>query len=97
MTIKVLFHNDGGTDFTDVSYRAGIAQTGIPFLGWGVGFLDYDNDGWRDIFMVNGHVYPDAGGSCTGAHSYAQRPLLFRNLANGKFESCSSGDRNGAC
>ena len=82
---KVLFHNDGDTSFTDVSYRAGIAQTTIPFLGWGTGFVDYDNDGWRDIFMVNGHVYPDAGDHDWGT-SYAQRPLLFRNLNGQKFE-----------
>jgi enediyne biosynthesis protein E4 len=82
---KVLFHNDGEASFTDVSYRAGIAQMGIPFLGWGTDFIDYDNDGWRDIFMVNGHVYPDAGAHDWGT-SYAERPLLFRNLANGKFD-----------
>ena len=82
---KVLFHNDGDASFTDVSYRAGIGQTTIPFLGWGAGFMDYDNDGWRDIFMVNGHVYPDAGDHDWGT-SYAQRPLLFRNLNGQKFE-----------
>ena len=82
---KVLFHNDGDASFTDVSYRAGIAQAGIPFLGWGDGFLDFDNDGWKDIFMVNGHVYPDAGDHDWGT-SYAERPLLFHNLKNGKFE-----------
>jgi hypothetical protein len=82
---KVLFHNDGDASFTDVSYRAGIAQAGIPFLGWGDGFIDYDNDGWKDIFMVNGHVYPDAGDHDWGT-SYAERPLLFHNLRNGKFE-----------
>ena len=82
---KVLFHNDGDASFTDVSYRAGVAQTGIPFLGWGDGFLDYDNDGWKDLFEVNGHVYPDAGDHDWGT-SYAERPLLFRNLKNGKFE-----------
>src|ERR1700733_6746847 len=82
---KVLFHNDGDASFTDVSYRAGIAQMGIPFLGWGTDFIDCDNDGWRDIFMVNGHVYPDAGEHDWGT-SYAQRPLLFRNLNGQKFE-----------
>jgi hypothetical protein len=82
---KVLFHNDGDASFTDVSYRAGIAQAGIPFLGWGDAFMDFDNDGWKDIFMVNGHVYPDAGDHDWGT-SYAQRPLLFHNLKNGKFE-----------
>jgi hypothetical protein len=83
---KLLFRNEGDASFTDVSYRAGLAQATIPFLGWGVGFLDYDNDGWRDIFMVNGHVYPDAGDHGWGT-SYAQRPLLFHNLKNGKFEA----------
>jgi len=82
---KVLFHNDGDVSFTDVSYRAGIAQTTLPFVGWGDGFIDYDNDGWKDIFMVNGHVYPDAGEHDWGT-SYAERPLLFHNLKNGKFE-----------
>jgi hypothetical protein len=82
---KVLFHNDGDASFTDVSYRAGIAQPSIPFLGWGTGFMDYDNDGWKDIFMVNGHVYPDAGDHDWGT-SYAERPLLFHNMKDGKFE-----------
>jgi hypothetical protein len=47
---KVLFHNDGDASFTDVSYKAGMAQTTIPFVGWGDGFIDYDNDGWLDLF-----------------------------------------------
>ena len=81
---KVLYHNDGGATFSDVSYTAGIALPTRPFLGWGDGFLDYDNDGWKDIFMVNGHVYPDAGERGWGT-SYAERPLLFHNLRNGRF------------
>ena len=81
---KVLYHNDGHATFTDVSYAAGIALPTRPFLGWGDGFIDYDNDGWKDIFLVNGHVYPDAGERGWGT-SYAERPLLFRNLQNGKF------------
>jgi enediyne biosynthesis protein E4 len=55
----VLHHNDGDASFSDVSYRTGIGQDTIPFLGWGTGFIDYDNDGWKDLFLVNGHVYPD--------------------------------------
>jgi enediyne biosynthesis protein E4 len=82
---KVLFRNDGDASFTDVSYRAGVAQVGIPFLGWGTGFLDYDNDGWKDLMEVNGHVYPDAGDHDWGT-SYAERVLLFHNMKNGKFE-----------
>ncbi|MFC5861327.1 CRTAC1 family protein [Acidicapsa dinghuensis] len=82
---KVLFHNDGDASYTDVSYSAGIAATTIPFLGWGDGFIDYDNDGWKDLMEVNGHVYPDAGDHDWGT-SYAERPLLFHNMRNGKFE-----------
>jgi hypothetical protein len=77
---KVLYHNDGNVDFTDVSYGAGIAQTTIPFVGWGDGFIDYDNDGWLDLFMVNGHVYPEVDQQNWGT-SFAERPLLFHNVA----------------
>ena len=82
---KVLYHNDGDASFNDVSYRAGIAQISIPFLGWGDGFIDYDNDGWLDLFMVNGHVYPEADKHEWGT-TFAQRPLLFHNVpdASGK-------------
>jgi len=82
---KVLYHNDGDNSFTDVSYRSGIAQATIPYVGWGDGFIDYDNDGWLDLFMVNGHVYPDVDHFDWGT-SYAERSLLFRNTQNGKFE-----------
>ena len=76
---KVLYHNDGDDSFSDVSYRAGIAQTTIPFVGWGDGFIDYDNDGWLDLFMVNGHVYPQVDQHPWGT-SFAERPLLFHNV-----------------
>jgi len=78
---KVLYHNDGDASFTDVSYKAGIAQTTIPFVGWGDGFIDFDNDGWLDLFMVNGHVYPQADEHEWGT-SFAERPLLFHNIPN---------------
>jgi hypothetical protein len=80
---KVLYHNDGDATFTDVSYKAGIAQTTIPFVGWGDGFLDYDNDGWLDLFMVNGHVYPQVDEHDWGT-TFAERPLLFHNVPDGK-------------
>ncbi|HUA14349.1 MAG TPA: CRTAC1 family protein [Verrucomicrobiae bacterium] len=80
-----LYRNDGGGNFTDVSYQAEIAEATIPFLGWGTGFLDFDNDGWKDIFVANGHVYPGVDASDWGT-TFAERPLLFRNLRNGKFE-----------
>jgi hypothetical protein len=80
---KVLYHNDGDATFTDVSYKAGIAQTTIPFVGWGDGFLDYDNDGWLDLFMVNGHVYPQVDEHDWGT-TFAERPLLFHNIPDSK-------------
>jgi hypothetical protein len=82
---KVLYRNDGDASFTDVSHHAGIGAYAIPFLSWGTGFIDYDNDGWKDIFMVNGHVFPVADHSNWGS-TYAQRPLLFRNKRDGSFE-----------
>ena len=55
-------------------------------MKFGDGFLDYDNDGWKDLFIVNGHVYPQVDQHPEWGQSYAQRPLLYRNLGNGKFE-----------
>jgi enediyne biosynthesis protein E4 len=81
-----LYRNDGGGNFTEVSYQAGIAEVTVPFLGWGTGFLDFDNDGWKDLFAANGHVYPGVDQSDWGT-TFAERPLLFRNLRNGKFEA----------
>jgi enediyne biosynthesis protein E4 len=81
---KLLIHNDGGGSFSDAGTRAGIGQVSIPFLGWGAGFLDYDNDGWLDLFMVDGHIYPIVDHEEWGT-SYAQRPLLFHNLGDGRF------------
>ncbi|MFI5072357.1 MAG: CRTAC1 family protein [Terriglobales bacterium] len=80
-----LYRNDGGGNFTDVSYRMGIAELTIPFLGWGTGFLDFDNDGWKDLFVANGHVYPEVDSSGWGT-TFAERPLLFHNLKGEKFE-----------
>ncbi len=81
----VLYRNDGSLYFNDVSAKAGIAKPTIPFLGWGVGFADFDNDGWKDLFVVNGHVYPQVDQHKWGT-SFAQRPLLFHNMRNGTFE-----------
>jgi hypothetical protein len=82
----VIFNNDGTGNFTDVSYAAGIAETTIPFVGFGAGFLDYDNDGWKDLLVVNGHTYPNVDQHPEWGSTYAQRSLLFHNLKNGKFE-----------
>ena len=83
---NVLFQNDGAGFFTDVSYQAGIAMSSIPFVSFADGFLDYDNDGWLDLLIVNGHVYPEVDKHPEWGTSYAERPLLYHNLKNGKFE-----------
>ena len=81
---KVLYRNDGDLNFSDSSYEAGVAKDTIPFLSWGDGFMDYDNDGWKDIFIASGHVYRQVEDHDWGT-SFAQRPLLLRNVGNGKF------------
>lgn len=81
---NTLYHNDGNNNFTDLTFQAGLGEVSIPFLGWGTSFVDYDNDGWLDLFVVNGHVYPAADEHQWGT-SYAQQALLFRNI-KGKFE-----------
>jgi enediyne biosynthesis protein E4 len=83
---NVLYQNDGHMNFTDVSHSAGIANVTIPFLGWGTGFLDYDNDGWKDLFVANGHIYLAVDQQSVWGTTFAQRPLLFHNLKTGKFE-----------
>ena len=80
-----LYRNDGDTNFTDISYQLGIAEPTIPFLGWGDCFIDYDNDGWQDLFVTNGHVYPFVDKSDWGT-TYAERPLVFHNSAGRTFE-----------
>jgi hypothetical protein len=82
----VVFKNDGTGSFNDVSYEVNVAQVTIPFVGFGDGFLDYDNDGWKDLLIINGHVYPNVDDHPEWGTTYAQRPLLFHNLANGKFD-----------
>jgi hypothetical protein len=82
----VVFHNDGQGFFDDSSYKSGIAATTVPFVGFGDGFLDYDNDGWKDLLIVNGHVYPQVEQNPDWGMSYKQRSLLFHNRRNGTFD-----------
>ena len=81
---KPFYRNDGDANFTDDSYRMGIADPTVPFLGWGDAFLDYDNDGWLDLIEANGHVYPEVDKMNWGT-SWAERSLLFHNV-KGKLE-----------
>lgn len=91
---NTLYHNDGEGNFTDVTAQAGHGETTLPFLGWGTSFLDFDNDGWKDILVVNGHVYPGVDEHQWGT-SFGQQPLLFRNLSNGKFERVAAAPGSG--
>jgi len=91
---NVLYHNDGDGNFTDVTFQAGLGEVTIPFLGWGTAFLDYDNDGWKDLIVANGHVYPTVDDHQWGT-SYAQQALLFHNLRNGKFERIGAAPGSG--
>ena len=91
---KPLYRNDGDANFTDVSYEENIAELTVPFLGWGTAFIDYDNDGWKDLFSVNGHVYRNADKFAWGT-TWAQRPLLFRNLQGKKFEAVPAVEGSG--
>jgi len=74
----------GLLSFDDVTFTAGIGVN-TRFLGWGCGFVDFDNDGWRDIFLVNGHVYPEVEKLTTEA-GYPQRKVLYQNQRNGSFK-----------
>jgi enediyne biosynthesis protein E4 len=83
-----LYRNNGDESFTDVTYTARLGVN-TRFLGWGTGFFDFDHDGWKDIYMVNGHVYPEV--EAHNANSpYKQERLIFWNLRNGTFLDISS-------
>ena len=88
-----LYHNDHNGEFTDVAGGGGLGAISVPFLGFGAKFIDFDNDGWKDVFIANGHVNPQVDGHSFGV-SYAERPFLFHNLRNGKFEEI--GPHSGA-
>jgi len=84
-----LYRNDGDMSFTDSSYASGIAPGTIPYVGWGDGFFDFDNDGWLDFFMVNGHVYPQVD-SIDIRPKYREPKLLFLNQHDGTFKNISN-------
>jgi hypothetical protein len=86
---NVLYHNDGGGNFTEMTFQTGLGEITLPFLGWGTNFFDYDHDGWLDLLIANGHVYPAVDQADWGT-SYKQRLLLFRNLKGKFFEVGSS-------
>ncbi len=81
-----LYKDDGDGNYTDVTFQSGLGELTIPFLGWGTSFLDYDNDGWKDLIVTNGHVYRGVDKNDWGT-TWAERVLLFRNLGKDKFEA----------
>ena len=81
-----LYHNEGAY-FSDFSFRSASAPASLPYVGWGTAFIDYDNNGWLDLIVVNGHVYPQLNHARLGASApYRQRKLLYRNRQDGTFE-----------
>ncbi len=82
---NTLYQNDGNGGFTDITFQAGHGQVTIPYLGWGTAFFDFDNDKDLDIFVANGHVYPQVDTQDVGT-SLKQRNLLFENDGRGKFK-----------
>jgi hypothetical protein len=83
-----LYRNLGKGEFTDVSMAAKLAQPTYLNVGWGTGFVDFSNAGWLDIFIANGHVYPQMD-QIAGAARYAEPMQLFRNKGDGTFEDIS--------
>jgi hypothetical protein len=82
-----LYHNLGNANFEDATFQGGLGKH-TQYLGWGCGFFDMDNDGWPDILICNGHVYPEVEQLKTEA-GYPQRKLLYKNLRNGRFDDVS--------
>ena len=85
---ETLYRNQNGRgEFEDVTIAAGLARN-TRFVGWGCGFFDFDNDGWKDLLIVNGHVFPEVDRLKLDIH-YKDRAILYRNTGNGKFEDVS--------
>ena len=83
------YRNDGDMRFTDISGPSTIGRGTRGYVGWGDAFVDFDNDGWQDFFLVNGHVYPQVD-SVHSKLRYAEPKLLFLNQRNGSFKDISS-------
>jgi hypothetical protein len=79
-----LYRNDGEGIFSDVTFPAGLGQH-TQYLGWGTMFFDFDNDGWPDLILANGHVYPEVDKFHLGS-GYMEPRLLYHNNGNGTFD-----------
>jgi hypothetical protein len=88
-----LFRNDGNWDFADVSYKSGVALPSLPYVKWGTVFFDADNDGWLDLIVADGHVYPQVDTLPSGAR-YREPSVFELNQKDGTF--CDASDQAGA-
>jgi hypothetical protein len=84
-----LYRNLGNKSFTDMGWASGLGQGSYSYVKWGTGFVDVDNDGWLDVFVASGHVYPQVD-AIPGSSHYRQPLQLFRNRQNGTFEDISA-------
>jgi len=86
--VNNLYRNLGGGAFTDMSWSAKLGQPSYRYVKWGTGFADFDNDGWADVFVANGHVYPQVD-AISGSPGYKEPMQMFRNNHDGTFEDIS--------
>jgi enediyne biosynthesis protein E4 len=84
---STLYHQNADHSFSDVTFASGLGVN-TEYLGWGSMFLDVDNDGWPDLLLVNGHVYPEVDSGNMGS-AYREPRVLYWNLGNGKFKDIS--------
>jgi hypothetical protein len=84
---ETLYRNRGDGNFDDMTLAAGLAKN-TRYVGWGAGFFDFNNDGWKDLFLVNGHVFPEVERLHIDIH-YKDRAILYQNLTQGKFADIS--------
>lgn len=85
---ETLYRNRGGGIFDDVTLSAGLGKN-TSYVGWGTGFYDFNNDGWKDLLLVNGHVFPEVETLHIDIH-YKDRAILYQNLGGGKFVDVSA-------
>ncbi len=85
-----LYRNQGSGTFLETTWPSGVGQATTRYLGWGTAFVDLDNDGWKDLFFVNGHVYPEVDRHHLD-ETYAERALVLRNQGDGTFADVTQG------
>jgi len=84
---ETLYHNRGDGQFDDVTLAAGLGHN-TRFVSWGCAFIDFDNDGWKDLLVVNGHVFPEIDRLPSDIR-FRDRAILYRNTGKGTFQDIS--------